>query len=166
VRRRLLRALILLAVIAFVAGWFFTFRPSFLGGPVTYITVAGQSMKPTLLPGDLAIVREQRSYHTGQVVAFRIPRGQTGAGERVIHRIVGSDEQGYITRGDNRTGDDNWRPTNTDVIGALWIHVPLVGRYLPELRTPVILASLAAAMAVWVVLDWKRPPKATSESTD
>lgn len=146
-----------LGVLAFVAAWFVTLRPSYLGGPVDYVSVSGQSMLPTLDPGDLTIVRSQTHYRVGQVIAYRIPEGEPGAGERVIHRIVGSDDNGYITRGDNRTGDDNWRPKDGDVLGALWFYIPQAGRYLPLLRNPPFIASIAAAVAVWIVLDWKKP---------
>jgi signal peptidase I len=160
--RRLFKVLGLLAVLALLAAWALTLRPTSLGGRAVYITVTGTSMQPTLRSGDLVVLRKQTSYHTGEIVAYRVPGGQPGAGSRVIHRIVGgSGATGYVTRGDNRTSDDFWQPVDGDVLGAFWFRAPGVGRYIPVLRTPVILATLAAAVVVWVVLDTgkKRTPQ-------
>lgn len=141
-----------------IAVWAVTLRPTSLGGPATYISVSGQSMVPTLRSGDLVILHEQRTYEAGDIVAYRIPAGEPGAGNRVIHRVVGgSGSEGYVTRGDNRTSDDQWRPTDDDVLGKLWLRGPGLGRALPRLRAPLIVATAAALVAIWVVLDWKTP---------
>jgi signal peptidase I len=151
----LIKGVVLAAFLALAVAWFFTLRPAFLGGPATYVTVTGTSMEPTLSDGDLVVLRERDTYGVGDVVAFRIRAGEPGAGSRVVHRIIGgSDAEGYVTRGDNRTSDDFWRPTDTDILGELWLHGPGVGRYFPVLRTPVVIAALASALAVWLVLDW------------
>ncbi len=142
-----------LAVLALVAAWFFLLRPQNLGGPVGYVIVSGQSMEPTLHSGDLVLVRQRDSYQAGDVIAYRIPRGEPGEGIIVVHRIVGgSAEEGFVTRGDNRTGADLWRPRPQDIAGALWLHLPRVGWLLGLLRTPLVLATAAAAVAVLLVL--------------
>ena len=142
-----------LALLALVVAWFFLLRPQNLGGPVGYVIVSGQSMEPTLHSGDLVLVRQRESYQVGDVIAYRIPRGEPGEGIIVVHRIVGgSAEEGFVTRGDNRTGADLWRPRPQDIAGALWLHLPRVGWLLGLLRTPLVLATAAAAVAVLLVL--------------
>lgn len=149
-----------LAFLAVVGLWAITLRPTFLGGPATYITVSGRSMYPTLRSGDLVILRERASYHAGEIVAYRIPAGEPGSGNRVIHRIVGgSGDAGYVTKGDNRTSEDQWHPHDGDVLGELWIHAPGLGRLFPRLRAPIVVASAAALLAVWLVFDWWKKPK-------
>lgn len=141
-----------------IAAWAVTFRPTSLGGPATYVTVSGRSMYPTLRSGDLVILHEQRTYEAGDIVAYRIPRGEPGAGNRIIHRITGgSGDEGYVTKGDNRQSEDQWRPTDDDVLGKLWLRGPGMGTALPRLRAPLIVASVAALLAVWLVFDWWKP---------
>ncbi len=137
----------LLSVALFV-GWFVMMRPAFLGGPVSYAMVLGVSMEPTLHEGDLALVRTRDRYAVGDIAAFRVPRGQPGAGAIVIHRIVGgSADAGFITQGDNKDGPDLWRPTDRDILGEMWLRIPGAGRILARLRGPYLLAALSAVLA-------------------
>jgi len=145
--------LALLAVGVFVA-WFVVLRPpAFLGGPTTYVRVSGVSMEPSLREGDLAVVRKQGSYSPGDVVAFRVPKGEPGDRAIVIHRIVGgSAEEGFTTQGDNSETVDRWRPTGEDIVGKKWFSVPGAGRFLAMLQSPMRLAGLASGFAVFLVL--------------
>jgi signal peptidase len=121
-------------------------------------------MVPTLQSGDLVILHEQSTYEVGDIVAFRIPAGEPGSGNRVIHRIVGgSGDEGYVTRGDNRASDDQWRPTDHDVLGKLWLRGPGLGTALPRLRAPLIVATAAALIAVWLVFDWWKPKRGEAD---
>ncbi len=98
-------------------------------------------MEPTLVDGDLAVVRRAESYRPGDVVAFRIPQSESGG--LVIHRIVGgSADEGFLTRGDNGSGDDPWRPRPEDIVGGVWFTVPGAGAYLANLRNPLVMAPL------------------------
>lgn len=127
--------------------------PGFLHGGTAYVIVSGESMEPALSAGDLVVTVRHRSYDTGDVVAYRIPRGEPGAGVLVIHRIVGgSAHSGYITQGDNRDGRDPWRPRPRDVVGAEGLSVPQVGLALAYLRTPLGLAALAGIVTALFIL--------------
>src|SRR5690606_13721494 len=97
-------------------------------------------------------------YAVGDVVAFRVPDGP-GAGRLVIHRIVGGSPQtGYVMRGDNTPGPDEWRPTSEHVEGALWVRLPGAGNVVATRRSPTVLAPLAAAATVvFVMLSAPRP---------
>lgn len=162
----IVRAAVLAVSLALVVVWAFTLRPTFLGGPAVYVTVTGTSMEPTLRDGDLVVLRERPTYGRGDVVAYSVPEGEPGAGYRIVHRITGgSDAEGYVTRGDNRLSDDYWRPTDDEVLGELWLHAPGVGRYVPALRSPIIIAAVASVLTVWLAWDWgrRRRPKAAEE---
>ncbi|NLG73388.1 MAG: signal peptidase I [Chloroflexi bacterium] len=127
--------------------WFIYFRPAFLGGPASYIIVSGVSMEPTLYTGDLAVMQRQAAYAPGDIVAFRVPGGH------VIHRIVGgSAEEGFITRGDNKTSTDPWRPRPEDIAGRMWFHIPGGGRPLQVLRQPKYILALGG-LAAFLFLD-------------
>lgn len=162
--RRILKYVSMLVVFTLLVAWFFTLRPTFLGGPAVYVTVTGTSMEPTLHDGDLVVLREEDTYATGDVIAYRVPEGEPGAGYRIVHRVVGgSGADGYVTRGDNRLSDDYWRPVDGDVLGALWLHAPGAGRYVPLLRSPAVIAGVAAVVVAWVAYDWGRKRTATPE---
>jgi signal peptidase len=126
--------------------------PQSLHGTVAYVEVSGHSMDPTYHTGDVVAARRGTTYHRGQIVAYRIRNGDVGAGVLVIHRIVGGDARsGYITRGDNRTVVDPWRPTPRDIVGAAWVVLPQAQRLLAILRTPIGLGALGGVVTVIAV---------------
>jgi signal peptidase len=152
----------LLRVAAFLAfaGWFLVFRPQSLGGPAGWILVAGNSMEPTIRPGSLVVVMSRAEYGVGDVVAYRIPDGNPGAGDNVIHRIVGgAADAGFIVRGDNTGAPDIWRPGPWEIVGAAWLIVPDGALPLLFLRSPIVIASLAAGFATYLVLGLIGPPR-------
>jgi signal peptidase len=109
-------------------------------------------MLPRLHTGDLVLVERQSSYHLGEVVAYRVPKGQVGAGHVVIHRIVGGNgTTGWRVKGDNRTAPDLWYPTNHDVIGAKLLRIPDAWFVLRILHMPVLLALVAACCVFFLI---------------
>ena len=135
----------------------FLFWPQSLGGKVAYVKVDGHSMDPTYHLGDLAIVRKQSSYNVGDPVAYKIPKGEFGAGAMVIHRLVGGDGvHGFTTKGDNRTIKDEWHPRTADVVGKVYYDIPAMGDKVAALTRPVYVGGLVAALTVLVMLWPKR----------
>jgi signal peptidase len=135
--------------------WLVFLRPPFLGGSTSYVLVGGISMEPGLHTGDLVLVRRQADYAVGDVVAYRVPDGEQGEGAMVIHRVVGGDGVGgFRTRGDNSDSglDDPWQPRASDVVGRLWLRVPLVGPLVVLLRSTVGFAMMAGLIAFWIAL--------------
>jgi signal peptidase len=145
--------LALAAVVLAAAGWFIALRPQVLGGPAAYILVAGQSMEPTIQPGSLVILFRRPQYAVGDVVAYRVPPGDPGAGLNIIHRIVGGSAQaGFVMRGDNTTNSDLWRPKPEAIIGAAQVVIPGAVPVLLFARSPIVAASVAAGLAAYLVL--------------
>lgn len=142
--------LLVLAAAALFLGWFLLLRPVPLGGQTSYVRVSGISMEPTLRSGDLAVLQKQSSYGRGDVVAFRVQGGV------VIHRIVRETPEGFVTQGDNKNGDDPWRPTADDIVGRMWFSVPRAGLAVAVLQQPLPLAALAAGLAVTFALSGGR----------
>ena len=150
--RRLRSAVGWLAVLAIVAVWAVELRPQFLGGPTSLVLVSGTSMEPRLHTGDVVLMHRRASYRVGDVVAYRIPKGQVGEGGVVIHRIRGgSAAAGFVMRGDNRTSDDRWRPTPDDIMGRRSADLPTGSRIFRTASSPIGLAALAAAFAFCLV---------------
>jgi signal peptidase I len=129
------------------------FWPQSLGGQVAYVRVDGHSMDPALHLGDLAIVRHQSSYRVGDAVAYRIPKGEFGAGAMVIHRLIGGNgTTGYVTKGDNKNLPDEWHPTTADIAGRVRYDIPGAGTKLAALTKPMYLGGLVAALTVAVMV--------------
>jgi signal peptidase len=151
---RLTRKLVwYLAVLIVGTAWAFTLRPQSLGGPAGYVMVRGVSMLPTYHTNDLVITRPRSSYAKGDIVAYRVPKGQVGAGIVVIHRIIGgSGRTGYLLQGDNNPAPDDWRPKSADIVGKAWILGPQAGKLLLLLHAPIALASVAAGIAIAIVV--------------
>ena len=122
--------------------------PTTLGGATAYVKVSGHSMLPKLHDGDLVVTRAVSHYGPGDVIAYRVPKGDVGAGQLVVHRIVGgSAAHGFRTRGDNRATDDAWLPRGSDILGEKWIVVPGAGKAMGSLRSPLALAAFASVLA-------------------
>lgn len=154
--RRVAHGVLWLALAAVVAGWVVFLRPEVLGGSTTFVVVHGDSMRPRYTTGDLVVLRRDSAYHVHEVVAYRVPRGQLGAGAIIIHRIVGGDATaGFVVKGDNNPAPDPWHPRASDIVGAEEWHVPSLGTVLARLRTPAVMAALAAGIAAAVVVSWQ-----------
>jgi signal peptidase len=133
-------------VLAIVGAWSHWVMPQRLGGRAGWVLVSGKSMLPRYHAGDLVLVERASSYHVGQVIAYRVPKGDPMAGLEVIHRIVGGDAaRGFVTQGDNRTAPDTWRPKPADVVGAKLLRIPDGVLAIAILRSPLMLALLAAS---------------------
>ncbi|MGZ4332919.1 MAG: signal peptidase I [Gaiellaceae bacterium] len=118
--------------------------PQSLGGRADWVLVSGTSMRPHLHTGDLVLVEHEAGYHVGEVIAYRVPNGQIGAGHVVIHRIIGGNgTTGWRMEGDNRTAPDLWYPTNHDVIGAKQLRIPDAWFVLRVFHMPILLALFA-----------------------
>src|SRR6201987_6050063 len=133
-----------IALIAAQVAWVGTLLwfclPQTLGGRAGWVLVSGTSMLPHLHTGDLVLVEHRSSYQVGEVVAYRVPKGQVGAGHVVIHRIVaGNGRTGWRMKGDNRTAPALWYPTNHDVIGAKSLRIPDAWFVLRVFHMPVLL---------------------------
>jgi signal peptidase len=158
--RRLVRVFVRLAAILVFVGWFLLLRPQTLGGPAGWILVAGDSMQPNIHPGSLVVVLRRAEYSVGDVIAYRVPEGDPGAGDNVIHRIIGGDgDAGFVVRGDHTSGPDIWRPRSSDVVGAAWLVVPDGALVMLFLRSPIAVASLAAGLAVYVIMGLLAPSR-------
>jgi len=97
-------------------------------------------MLPRFHAGDLAVVRRESSYHVGEIVAYRSRMLHT----IVLHRIVGRDGSRYVFKGDNNNFLDLEHPTQSQLVGKLWFHVPGLGRKLGFLRSPFSTGGLVA----------------------
>ena len=126
------------------------FLPTNLGGSTSFIVVNGRSMEPIYRSGDLIITRRQMECRIGDIITFAARDPQTGRiSGNVVHRIrSGSPDDGFITRGDNKSDDDPWRPKLDDILGKVWFHIPRAGQLVVQARTPRTLAILIGGFAI------------------
>jgi signal peptidase I len=139
------------AALMLAAAWFFW--PMALGGGTTYVTTHGTSMEPRFHTGDLAVLRSAGSYAVGDVVAYRSESLDT----IVMHRIVSGDAEGFVTQGDNNDWLDGDRPSQSEILGRLFIGIPKGGKALDAFRSPGILVLVAGS--VLTVLGAVRRPR-------
>jgi signal peptidase len=133
------------------------FHPLGLPGPYTMIVIHGNSMLPTYHTNDMVVLQSQRQYHNGEIAAYHVPKGQLGAGDTVIHRIVGGDgTSGFNLKGDNNPSVDPWHPPQADMVGSPVFYSPQLGQVFVLLHQPVLEAGLAAAVMVTYMI-WRRP---------
>ena len=133
-------ALTTVSFILVIAVWLI-FAPTQFGGDTSYIIVAGTSMLPRFKLGDLVLVKEKPAYTVGDIVAYRHP--DIGS---VFHRIVEQEGQHFILQGDNNDFLDSYHPTEAEIIGKLWVHIPELGKFLVYLRTPFVFTVLVIAV--------------------
>jgi signal peptidase I len=147
VAARVLRALVVAAIVCVVAGI----------GAGKYVLHLGMSpvltgsMRPSFAPGDAIVTRPVAvsSLHAGMVVVFVPP----GHAEAYAHRIVSMtgnhDRPVLVTKGDANPAPDRWRvtltsPTVPRVVGS----VPKAGYVLASLREPRWRAGVIGALGL------------------
>jgi signal peptidase I len=136
---------------------------------VRFTVVDSGSMRPTLNPGDVVVLRSERAADigVGQIVAFHPP------GEKhltVIHRVrsIRRTRTGIIfrTKGDANNAGDPWRARIAgDTVWRESMTVPLVGYLVVWSQQPAVrmaMLTLIMALVVSLSLGWIWRP--TSEA--
>ena len=160
-KRVLMKVATMLPVIGLTAlGWLQLAPPS-LGGHTSYAVITGNSMEPMLHGGDLALIRRSDSYAEGDVAAFN----SKDLNNLVLHRIIGSSDGRFTTKGDNNDFTDPEQPTHDQFVGRLWVRIPKAGGYMARLRDPRIAALPAALVALIAFASFSRGTRRRRGST-
>jgi signal peptidase I len=147
-------AAVIVAAAVLFGVWTF-FAPTKLGGTTTYSITDGISMHPLLYKGDFAVIRAQSSYHVGEVVLYE----SQVLHKPVLHRIILIQNGNYFFKGDNNDFVDPGYATRSELIGALWFHIPHVGAVLGWFGVPAHASVLAGIAAMAVVLTGAKTSK-------
>jgi signal peptidase I len=137
--RRLATAMAALVAVLSLAG-----AGLVLSGRNALVVTDGVSMQPVYYQGDLVVLSRQKSYSTGEIVAYRRP----GKAQVVLHRIVGGDARGFVFKGDNNQSIDPTRPRESDLVGRAVLHIPQGGLWMHRVMSPPALAVLAFLLLV------------------
>jgi len=147
-RRRLVDVILLMAGVAVLAAGI-----AFRMGDFHVQTVLSGSMRPTVSPGDLAIVQgvPVSSLRADDVIVFTPPN----ATQPVLHRIVSRQGDVITTKGDANSLADPWRLTLQGATGyRLVFVVPYLG-WLTELRTAALIAA-GLIVALLILLEIRK----------
>jgi len=140
-------------------------------GLVRFTVVDSGSMRPTLNPGDVVMLRSEPAADLalGQIVAFH-PPGEPKL--TVIHRVraIRDTRSGIVfrTKGDANNAADPWR---AKIVGDTvwrkdlkvpWLGYPVVWSQRPAIRMAVL--TLMLAVAVSLVLAWIWRPAARRDA--
>lgn len=132
------RFVVLLVLAAPAAGcWFLA--PAQVGGSTSYAVTLSGNMQPD--------VGEREGYRVGDVVAYR----NEPPGKVDLRRIVGTDGDRYVVRGDADVQADGYHPTEQEVLGTPWPEVPWVAAGLSWLGSPVALTIALGTLLVFLV---------------
>jgi signal peptidase len=144
---------LLLLAAAFVVFW-----PASLGGSTRLIVVEGHSMEPTYHFGDLVVARSNPHPKVGEIIVYRIPKGDPAAGMLIIHRVRSVRADGsFETQGDNRTTPDPYHIRPADIQGSPMFAVPHAGRVIGLCSSPLVVGSAAGLLVVFLL--WPTRPK-------
>ncbi len=127
-------------LVAALAGMWFAFAPTKIGGGASYVIVQGNSMEPRFSRGDLVIIRKATDYSVGDIVTY----WDNTLPAHVIHRIVGIEQDRFLLKGDNNGWIDITRPAFSDIVGKLWLHIPRLGKQIEWMRVPLHFAFIIA----------------------
>jgi signal peptidase I len=143
-----LRSGLITGVLLLAAGAFWLFlAPPKIGGRATYVVTSGISMEPSFHSGDLAIVRPADHYRVGEIVAYHSSLLHVV----VLHRIIAIHGNSYVFKGDNNHFIDPTHPTRSQLVGALWVHIPHGGVVFNALHSPITAAVLCGFVALLIV---------------
>jgi len=117
------------------------------------LTVLSGSMRPTLQPGDLVVVRptpvEQLSI--GDVVTFQ---PESGVATLVTHRIIDItyDEAGNVLNLETQ-GDANGSPDNPlipeQIMGRVWYSVPMIGHLTNGRNALLVVSAVGLGLVIY-----------------
>ena len=132
---------IFLIVLVAAVGAFWMWGPKFS-------VVLSHSMDPTYTTGDALVVIPWGKPGVGDIAQFTVPLapGQKETTTSVSHRIIGQDDRGFITKGDNpKANPDYWRITPDMIQGKVMFWMPQVWMF----RIAAFLIGFAVLMFLW-----------------
>ena len=108
----------------------------------SYIIIIGNSMEPRFHKGDLVVVHQEPGYEVGDAVVYR----NTELKSFVFHRIISQQVGHFTLKGDHNDWIDDYQPSQKEVVGRLWLHIPRGGTAILKIRSPFVMALIAGAL--------------------
>ena len=120
----------------------------FLFGIRPYVVMSG-SMEPAIQTGAVVFVDTKvkaPAYAVGDIIIF--PRGDN----TVSHRIVGEEDDAYITKGDANAMVDAYRLPKGEAGGRVLYSVPYAGYAIVALRSPTGIAAMVFFVLLYFIV--------------
>lgn len=109
-----------------------------------YVVLSG-SMEPEIHTGAVAFVNtKDTEVLQGEIVTYRLSKADDSK-TFVTHRVIGEDEEGFITKGDANDSEDMTRITQAQIVGTYIFSIPALGYLLAD-------RSLLVITAGWLLL--------------
>lgn len=141
---------LLTAALTIAALYVISFNFNILGSYKSYAVRSG-SMEPTIMTGDIIVVKKQPHYFLGDVVTFRDRRQNV-----VTHRLIATGEDStelFSTKGDANRAFDQEKIKEEQIIGRVVFTVPRLGYLMSFTKTPAGLIILVLIPAAIYILD-------------
>lgn len=127
-------------------------KASGLFGYKNYTVVSG-SMEPVLSPGVFIFV-EMKPY---QAVKEKDLITFSSNDEIVTHRVVRKSAEGWITKGDANTIEDQGSIDQNNYIGTVKLIIPYFGHLVIFLQKPYAVAAIAALIGLYLLIGYYYP---------
>ncbi len=124
-------------------------------GYSTAVVVSG-SMQPEINVDDVVVIKEQKAYEKGDVIAFS--NGKSFVTHR-IHEVV---DGGFVTKGDANNTVDDGIVRNKDVSGEVIFTLRGIGKVVSLLKSPLGLMILFVLGFIIIAI----PDKKENENKD
>jgi signal peptidase I len=116
--------------------------------PYKVFLVQSGSMEPSIMTGDVVVIKKNTSYSINQVITF------TDSDKRIVtHRIIENGKRGeYITKGDANQSSDTRSVENSQIMGTVVLVIPKIGYLIRFIKTPAGLIIFIFLPAVFIIL--------------
>jgi len=141
---------LLIVVISTVAFYFIISNYNVISGIKTFVVKSG-SMEPTIMTGDIVVIKRQDHYKIDDVVTFTKHGGSV-----VTHRLVehdSKDSSKFITKGDANRDKDGDAISEDQIMGRVVLDIPRAGYYVVFIKTPFGLVLLFLIPVLIFILD-------------
>lgn len=117
------------------------------------LVISSGSMSPSLSSGSIVAVRNVDNYEINDVITFIDPQNHE---KSLTHRIVGIEYEDngsdfYITKGDANKVNDSQKIKKEDVIGKVFMKIPLIGYLVTIVKRPMGLIFLVIIPGIFFV---------------
>lgn len=126
------------------------FSSSGLSGNIKIFTVQSGSMAPTLKTGSLIFVKSKNQYEKNDIVTFY--KKNLNTTHRIVKIIKNKNNVLYITKGDANQTPDFDKLRDSQIQGALFFSIPLVGYLIGFVKTQVglsLIIVIPSTIIVW-----------------
>lgn len=115
----------------------------------TFVILTG-SMEPEIIPGDVIVIRNLSADKIKEqdIITYKLDSNF------ITHRVIGINEQGFITKGDSNDVEDSNIVEKSQLIGKKVIIIPKLGYAINFLSRPLIKSILIGILVFFVLLDF------------